>query len=171
MRLTSFLHGHFARLYQARPDLTTDEAAEFVLRLVAGHPDRDQFQRELMRRGAASEWGGFYGRLRQRAQRLAKRAATKRTPMGEVVEFAMQMKLPLPDPDCSPTRGECTALMLRESNRYLRQHRQSLSSQIAFNEAIATQLEAVSAATGEADLTVRAAHEAGLMDWRVLAAA
>ncbi len=171
MKLSGFLRPYLTRMYSDQPSITTPQAIEAILAVVDQHPEAERYRQELMRRGAAVEWGGFYGLLRSRAQRQVKKAATRRTPMGDVIELALQSKLPLPDPDLSPTLGDCTVIMIRESIRYLRQHRQGVTSQIAFHEAVAAQLDVATIKTSNPALTVREAGDAGLIDWSQLAAA
>ncbi len=171
MKLHAFLKPHMTTLYRDQPAITTAEAVRHLCTVLNDTPEGQAYLDRLIEMGMASVWGGFYGRLRQAAQRRIKKAITKRQPISAVTDLALQMKLPLADPDCSPTLAECTVLMIRESIRYLRQHRSGLDSQIAFYETIATQLTIAGMRTGNPDLMAGEAAEMGLIDWQTLAAA
>lgn len=171
MKLHAFLKPHMASLYHDQPAITTTEAVKHLRDVLDQTPEGQAYLDRLVEMGVASLWGGFYGRLRQSAQRRIRRSVIKRQPVGDVIELALQMKLPLADPDCSPTLAECTVLMIRESIRYLRQHRSGLDTQIAFYETVATQLTIASMRTGNPDLQSGEAAQMGLIDWQSLAAA
>lgn len=165
MKIHGFLQPFMLALYQGNPTITTAEAVAEIGDFLARQEEGELRVDEAANIGFASVWGNFTGGLRQRAQSQLKAATMVVAPNGSITIHVFEnMKLPLPDADLSPTYADSTAIMLRESIRYMRAQLGGLERQIAFAEQVADSLDAADLAANESGLTVRAAFTRGLLD-------
>lgn len=169
MKIHGFLQPFMHSLFQGNPDITTAEAVAEIRDFLARQEDGDQHVDEAADIGFASVWGNFTGGLRRKAQERLKDATAAVKPSGEItIQVFENMKLPLADGNLSPTYADSTALMLRQSVRFMKSQVRGLERQLTLAEQLAGLLDAAAYAAGEPDLTVRDAFARNLLDWSSL---
>lgn len=171
MKIHGFLRPFMHALFQDRPDITTPEAVAEMRDFLSRQSEGDQHYDEAADIGFAAVWGNFTGGLRQKAQKMIKTASISVSQEGITITTLETMKLPIPDGDLSPTYADSTALMLRQSIRFMLTQTRGLERQIALAQRFADLLDAAVESSGEPDLTLREAFGRGLITWEMVEAA